>query len=281
MSTNELTNKNSSVKLNNGVTIPRVGLGVFQVEDGKQTEQVVHWGLEAGYRHIDTAKAYGNEESVGRAVRDSGLPREQIFITTKLWNADTRAGKAREACENSLRHLGTDYIDLYLIHWPTEGYERAWDDMQKLYHEQKIRAIGVSNFNIHHLETLAKSGALTPAANQIECHPLHNQTELRQYCADNNIAVEAWSPLGGTGGNLLQNEDINKLAANYGKSPAQIVLRWDLQSNMITLPKSVSQARIAANIDLFDFELSTEDMDFINSLNQNKRVGPDPDNFNF
>jgi diketogulonate reductase-like aldo/keto reductase len=278
---NDLTNKNSSVKLNNDVTIPRVGLGVFQVEAGKETEQVVHWGLEAGYRHIDTAKAYGNEESVGRAVSDSGLPREQIFITTKLWNADTRAGKAREACENSLRRLGTDYIDLYLIHWPTEGYERAWDEMQKLYHEQKIRAIGVSNFNIHHLETLKRSGALTPAANQIECHPLNNQEELRQYCADNNIAVEAWSPLGGTGGNLLQNEDINKIAAKYGKSPAQIVLRWDLQSGMITLPKSVNQARIAANIDLFDFELSADDMAFINSLNQNKRVGPDPDNFSF
>lgn len=268
-------------KLHNGVAIPTVGLGVFQIENGPVAEKAIRSAIDAGYRHIDTARAYHNEESVGKAVRNAGIPRDEIFVTTKLWNADIRAGRARAACEESLSRLGLDYIDLYLIHWPADGFEVAWSEMETLYREGKLRAIGVSNFQDHHINTLMQNATITPMVNQIECHPLLTQKPLREYCESKGIACEAWSPLGGTGGNLLDHSALAAIAQRYGKSVAQIILRWDIQGGLITLPKSVHPDRIASNINIYDFELSAEDMAAIDSLNQDRRVGPDPDHFNF
>lgn len=269
------------IQFNNGVKIPQLGLGVYQTEDGKETENAVLWALEEGYRHIDTAKIYGNEKGVGTGVKSSGISREDIFITTKLWNEDIRQGRTEEAFEESLKLLQTDYIDLYLIHWPVEGFEKAWNVMEKLYEKGKIKAIGVSNFHKSHLERLEKIGTVMPAANQIESHPYFNNQDLIDYCLSKNIAVQVWSPLGGTGGNLLQDKFLAELAQKYKKSPAQIVLRWDIQRNVIVIPKSTHKDRITSNKEIFDFELSAQDMEKINNLNRNLRVGPDPDNFNF
>lgn len=269
------------INLSNGVRIPQLGLGVWQTENGRQTEDAVCWALEAGYRHIDTAKAYGNERSVGDGVRKSGIPREEIFITTKLWNEDVRAGRARAAFEKSLKELGTDYVDLYLIHWPADGFEEAWLAMEELYNAGKIRAIGVSNFHKSHLDKLASAAHIKPMVNQIESHPYFNNQELIDDCLANDIAVEVWRPLGGTGGNVLQDEVLGQLAQKYGKSPAQIVLRWDVQRKVIVIPKSIHQERIVSNFDIFDFELTDDDMKIINGLNRNRRVGPNPDNFDF
>ncbi len=221
--------------LNNGIKIPQLGLGVFQTPDGIITENSVKWALEAGYRHIDTAMIYRNEASVGKAIKESGVAREDIFLTTKLWNEDIRQGRAKAAFEESLEKLQTDYVDLYLIHWPAKGYAEAWKDMEELYGEGRIKAIGVSNFQKHHLETLDKTAKITPAVNQIESHPYFNNQELIDYCLGRNIAVEVWSPLGGTGGNLLEDKDIAALAEKYGKTPAQIVIQWDIQRGVIVL----------------------------------------------
>ncbi len=272
---------NQYKKLNNGVEIPVFGLGVFRAEPGAETENAVRYALEAGYRHIDTAAAYDNEESVGKGIKASGVKREDIFITTKLWNGDIRAGLERQAVEDSLRYLQTDYIDLYLIHWPVEGYMKSWHIMEQLYKEGKIRAIGVSNFHKHHLETLFNESDIVPAVNQIEIHPLLSQNELIEYCTSKGIAVEAWSPMGGAKGNLFDNAVINKIAADKGKTAAQIMLRWHLQRDTIVIPKSVKRDRIISNGDIFDFELTAEEMAAINSLNINHRFGSDPDNFNF
>lgn len=267
--------------LNNGVEIPMLGMGVFQTKEGKETEDAVRWALEAGYRHIDTAKAYGNEKNVGEGIRQSGVNRADIFVTTKLWNDDIRQGNTRDAFFQSLNEMGMDYLDMYLIHWPAGGFVEAWKEMEKLYKEGYIRAIGVSNFQDYHLNTLLESAEIKPAVNQVECHPLMSQAPLREFCRGHEIACEAWSPLGGTGGNLLQNEVLCEIAEKYGKSPAQVVIRWDLQSDIITIPKSIHKNRIESNRDVFDFELSQEDMERIDGLNKNLRVGPSPDNFDF
>lgn len=269
------------VQLNNGVKIPQLGLGVFQTPEGDQTRNAVKWALEAGYRHIDAAKIYGNEKSVGLGIRESGVARSDIFLTTKLWNEDIRRGRAKAAFEESLEALGTDYIDLYLIHWPADGYEQAWADMEELYAGGRIRAIGVSNFHRHHLERLEKSAKVLPAVDQIESHPYLNNQELIDFCHGKGMAVEVWSPLGGTGGNLMEDAALRDLAEKHGKTPAQIILRWDIQRNVIVIPKSTHQERIISNQEVFDFELPEEDMALINSLNRNQRVGSDPDNFNF
>ncbi|ATW26831.1 aldo/keto reductase [Candidatus Formimonas warabiya] len=272
----------TSKKLNNGVAIPFFGLGVFQSKAGDETAHAVRWAIEAGYRHIDTAAIYQNEESVRRGIVESGVPREQIFLTTKLWNGDMRKGRQREAFENSLKLLGTDYVDLYLIHWPVPGkYKKSWKVLEELYHSGRVRAIGVSNFHQHHLDDLLADAKVLPAVNQVECHPRLSQEPLMAYCQKLNIAFEAWSPLGGTGGDLLQDERLKKIGAKYHKTPAQVVLRWDLQRGMITIPKSVHQDRIIANTDIYDFELTPEDMAAINGMNENRRVGADPDNFDF
>ena len=271
-----------NIRFRNGVTIPQVGLGVFRAASGAETENAVKWALAAGYRHIDTAAAYNNEESVGKAVRESGVPRDQIFITTKLWNADTRAGRTKEALKESLKKLGTDYVDLYLIHWPAEGYEKAWLDIVDLYEEGLIRVPGVSNFHAHHLLDLAKLGRTMPMADQIESNPYFSNQEVIDYCFSNDIQVEAWSPLGGSrDGNVLADPVFTRIGAKYGKTAAQLIIRWHMQRGLIVLPKSVHRERIESNFEVCDFTIDREDMALLNSLNKNKRVGADPENFNF
>ncbi|GEO25372.1 glyoxal reductase [Alicyclobacillus acidoterrestris] len=265
--------------LNNGVKMPWFGLGVWQTKAGDEVENAVTYALNAGYRHIDTAAAYQNEEGVGNAVRKSGIPRNELFITTKLWNADQGYDTALRAFEASNKRLGLEYVDLYLIHWPVKGkYKDSWKALEKLYKDGVVRAIGVSNFHIHHLEDLLADAEIVPAVNQVECHPLLTQTELRTFCADHKIQFEAWSPL--MQGHL-DNEVLVNIAKKYNKTPAQVVLRWDLQHGIVTIPKSIRESRIIENAQVFDFELSTDDMHAIDALNENRRFGADPDNFNF
>ncbi|PJM75231.1 aldo/keto reductase [Bifidobacterium simiarum] len=268
-------------RLNNEIKIPRIGLGVFQTPNGLQTENAVLWALENGYRHIDTAMIYGNEASVGAAIAKSGVKRRDIFVTTKLWNEDIRRHRAKEAFEESLDRLGMDYVDLYLIHWPADGWQDAWEAMGELYTDRRVRAIGVSNFQIHHLEELATISDITPAVDQIESSPQFGNGEVIEYCRAHGIAVEAWSPLGGTGGTLLSNPVLTAIGAKYGKSAAQVVIRWHLQRGVIVLPKSTHEQRIHENIDVFDFELSDEDMAAVDALETGVRNGSDPDHFDF
>ncbi len=272
----------STRTLNNGVEIPLLGLGVFRAENGRETERAVLWALEAGYRHIDTAAAYGNEESVGRAIRDSGIPRSEIFLTTKLWNEDSRRGTEAEAFNRSLDLLGTDYVDLYLVHWPVPGrFEKSYVALEPLYRAGHIKALGVSNFHRHHLEALAKATDLTPAVDQVECHPLLGQKPLVDYCEGLGIAVTCWSPLGGVRLNLTADPTLAGIGAKYGKTAAQVIIRWELQRGLVTIPKSVRRERIAENAGVFDFELSHADMLAIGDMNRNQRAGSDPDNFDF
>ncbi len=272
-----------NVKLKSGKEIPVVGLGVFKSASGLETENAVKWALEAGYRHIDTAKVYGNEESVGKAIKESGIKREEIFITTKLWNEDIRQGATRKAVENSLKALQVDYIDLYLIHWAAEGFVEAWLEMEKCYKEGLIKSIGVSNFHKVHFEELLPKASIVPMINQIESHPRLTNYELINYCKDLDIKVQAWSPLGGgaTAKELLANDTLVSIGKKHNKSAAQVVIRWNIQRDVIVLPKSSNKDRIAQNIDVFDFELSLEDMKAIDDLNTNSRVGSHPENFNF
>lgn len=271
---------NSTKKLNNGLQMPIFGLGLFRVKDEAQAVQSVHTALEAGYRMIDTAAAYGNEEYIGHALRQSGTRRDEVFITTKLWNANIREHRVREGLETSLEKLGLDYIDLYLIHWPVpELYLDAWKQMEQFYREGLVKAIGVCNCNRHHLEAILEVADVVPAVNQIELHPYFNQRELRSFCRENGIAVEGWSPL--ANGGLLDNQVILALSQQYRRTPAQIVLRWHLQHDLILIPKSVHAQRIYENSDIFDFSLSDEDMDRIDSLDTGKRLFWDPDNFDF
>ena len=268
-----------SVKiLNNNTKMPLLGLGVFR--SGERTYQAVRDALEVGYRHIDTAMIYENEEAVGQAIKDSGIPREEIFVTTKLWNDDMRARRVQEAFEESLRKLDTDYVDLYLIHWPVkEEFVNSYKVMEKLYLKKQIKAIGVSNFQIHHLETLMKNTDIPPAVTQIETHPYLTNIEVIKYCQSKGIACEAWSPI--AKGKVLTDPKLKELADKYGKTEAQIALKWNLQRGLIIIPKSVHRQRIIENSQIFDFELSQQDMDLISSLNRDLRMGSHPDTFNF
>ncbi|MDQ3856039.1 MAG: aldo/keto reductase [Chloroflexota bacterium] len=268
-----------TVTLNNGVDIPQIGLGVFQTREGSEVELAVSSALEAGYRLIDTAAAYGNEVGVGRAIKASGLPREEVFITTKLWNAYHAYDDALRAFDESLRKLDCGYIDLYLIHWPLpmEGkFPDAWRALEKLYEDGRVRSIGVSNFKPHHLETLRETARTVPAVNQIELHPLLQQRETRTYCAEHRIAIESYSPLM-QAGEAFEDQVISALAHKYGKTPAQVILRWHLQCGFIVIPKSVRPERIRENLELFDFHLSDEEMGQIEGLDQGQRIGADPD----
>lgn len=272
-----------NIVLNNNVEMPQLGLGVWQVENGTEVEQSVRSALERGYRLIDTAAAYGNEAGVGKAIAESNIPREELFITTKLWNSDQGKREARAAFETSLEKLGLDYVDLYLIHWPMPAkntFLETWKVLEDLQQEGKIRAIGVSNFRIQDLETLFAHANVTPAVNQIELHPYFTQTELRAYCAQKNIQVESWSPIGGSKGSLLHDNRLIEIAKRHGKSPAQIVIRWHIQNGLIVIPKSTHEERIAQNIDVFNFELSAEELADISNLDKNERVGPDPATMN-
>jgi diketogulonate reductase-like aldo/keto reductase len=271
------------VTLNNGVTIPQVGLGVFQTKEGAEVERAVQAALEAGYRLIDTAAAYGNEVGVGKAVKASGLPREEVFITTKLWNANHAYEDALRAFDESLAKLDCGYIDLYLIHWPLpmEGkFTEAWKALEHIYADKRVRAIGVSNFKPHHLDEVLKGAQTVPAVNQIELHPFLQQQETRAYCAEHGIVVESYSPLM-QAGEALEHPVIAKLAQQYGKTPAQVILRWHVQSGFIVIPKSVKPERIRENLDLFDFELSEQDMRAIDGMDRGQRIGADPDTASF
>ncbi|GAA1360902.1 aldo/keto reductase [Catellatospora chokoriensis] len=265
------------VTLNNGVLMPQLGFGVWQVDDDA-AEHAVTTALEAGYRSIDTAKIYGNEQGVGRALRASGLPREQLFVTTKLWNTEHQYDKALRAFDDSLASLGLDYLDLYLMHWPVPSqdlYTDAWRAMEKLYADKRVRAIGVSNFTVQTMSRLLDEFDVVPAVNQIELHPHFPQEELRKLHAVHDIATEAWSPLG-QGKGLLDDPVLARVAAKHGKSPAQAVLRWHLQLGNVVIPKSVTPSRIAENIAVFDFALDDEDMAAIATLDNGGRIGPDP-----
>lgn len=266
--------------LHNGVKMPWFGLGVYKVKDGSEASESVRIAIQNGYRSIDTAAIYKNEEGVGQGIKESGIPREELFITSKVWNADQGYESTLTAFDQSLKRLELDYLDLYLIHWPVEGkFIETWKALEKLYKDGKVKAVGVSNFHIHHLRDLLKEAEIKPMVNQVEFHPHLTQVELKQFCESEGIQLEAWSPL--KQGELLEDETIKEIAESYRKSPAQIILRWDLQQKVITIPKSIKEYRIIANADIFDFELTNEDMDRINALNKDERCGPDPDNFDF
>ena len=279
-----MKNLQSTTTLHNGTKMPWLGLGVFKVEEGQELVNAVKTAITHGYRSVDTAAIYGNEVGVGQGIREAleetGIAREDLFITSKVWNSELGYASTIAAYEESLTKLGLDYLDLYLIHWPVAGkYKEAWRALETLYKEGRVKAIGVSNFQIHHLEDLMKDAEIKPMANQVEYHPRLTQKELQSFCQQHDIQLEAWSPL--MQGQLLDNTDLQEIADKYGKSVAQVILRWDLQNGVITIPKSTKEHRIAENASVFDFELTADDMKRIDSLNQNHRVGPDPDNFEF
>lgn len=264
--------------------MPWFGLGVFKVENGSDTVNSVRTAIINGYRSIDTAAIYGNESGVGQGIREAleetGLSREDLFITSKVWNADLGYDSALAAYETSLEKLGLDYLDLYLIHWPVPGkYKDAWRALEKLYKDGRVKAIGVSNFQIHHLEDVMADAEVVPMVNQVEYHPRLTQEELHEFCKSHNIQLEAWSPL--MQGELLDHPMLEEIAMKAEKTTAQVILRWDLQNGVITIPKSIKEHRIIQNAQVFDFELTDEDMQRISALNENKRIGADPDNFNF
>lgn len=273
-----------TITLHNGVKMPGLGLGVFKVEEGPDLVNAVRAAIVHGYRSIDTAAIYGNEQGVGEGIvagiKETGIKREDLFITSKVWNSDLGYESTIEAYETSLNKLGLDYLDLYLIHWPVEGkYQEAWRALETLYTEGKVKAIGVSNFQIHHLENLMKSATILPMVNQVERHPRLTNKEVLAYCREKGIQLEAWSPL--MQGQILDNEVLQSIAKKHGKSTAQVILRWNLQEQVVVIPKSIKEHRIIANADLYDFELTQIEMDQIDQLNQDLRVGPDPDNFDF
>jgi len=270
----------SSVKLSNGVEMPFLGLGVFRINEGKEVERAVECALETGYRSIDTAAVYGNERGVGKALIRSGIARHEIFLTTKIWNSRQGYQSTFRAFGESLEKLQTSYIDLYLIHWPKGAQSvETWKAMEELYEKGKIRAIGVSNFLIPHLEHLMQHTRIQPMVNQYEFHPRLIQAPLLNFCQQHQIQPEAWRPI--MEGKVNDIPLMQALAKKYGKSPVQIVLRWDIQKGVVTIPKSVTPERIIHNSQIFDFQLSAEDIHLIDQLDQSDRMGADPNNFDF
>ena len=269
-----------TIELNDGGRVPQLGFGVFLVPPG-ETRTAVATALETGYRHIDTARIYDNESEVGEAVAASGIPREELFVTTKVWNADQGRDATLRAIDASLTRLGLDHVDLYLIHWPVpsaDRYVETWRALEEITADGRARAIGVSNFQPAHLDRLAAETGTVPAVNPVELPPHLAQTELREYHAAHGIVTEAWSPLA-RGGDVLTDETVTKIAAGHGRTPAQVVLRWHLQLGNVVIPKSVTPSRIAENLDVFGFELTTEEMAAISALDAGTRIGPDPDTF--
>jgi len=271
-----------TIALNNGVEIPQLGFGVFQIPPD-QTVEATRTALEIGYRHIDTAEMYGNEKGVGEGIRASGVPREEVFVTSKLNNGFHARGAALKAFDGTLEALGFDYLDLFLIHWPLPGidvdYVETWKAMEEIYDSGRCRAIGVSNFKEHHLRRLFGETTVRPAVNQIEIHPYLAQDDLRAFDADHEIVTEAWSPI--AQGKVLDDPAIVTIAENLGRTPAQVVLRWHIQRGDVVFPKSVNRRRMEENFALFDFELSESDMAALTGLDRGERTGPDPDNFNY
>ncbi|HEY2195608.1 MAG TPA: aldo/keto reductase [Actinomycetospora sp.] len=268
------------VRLNSGASIPQLGFGVFQI-DPQDTAKTVQTAFEVGYRHIDTAQMYGNEAEVGEAIANSGLPRDEVFVTTKCNNSNHGYDDSQRALDESLAKLGLEYVDLYLIHWPLPGkdlYVETWKGFEQAAKDGKARSIGVSNFKTHHLDRLARETGTTPAVNQIELHPHLQQPEMREYHRQHGIATEAWSPIG-QGKGVIDEDRIVAIAKGHDKTPAQVTLRWHIQLGNIIFPKSVTDHRIRENFDIFDFELTDEEMSAIGGLDQGKRLGPDPDQF--
>lgn len=276
-----MKNLQSTTTLHNGVEMPWFGLGVFKVEEGTEVVNSVKAAIEAGYKSIDTAAIYGNEAGVGKAIAESNVPREELFITTKVWNSAQGYESTLAAFEESMKKLGLEYLDLYLIHWPVpqqNKYKETWKALEKLYKDGRVRAIGVSNFKEHHLKDLLDNCEVKPMVNQVEYHPRLTQAGIHKLCKENGIQLEAWSPL--MQGGLFEEPTLKEIAQKYDKSIAQVILRWDLQNEVVTIPKSITPHRIQENADIFDFELSADDMEKISSLNQNQRVGSDPDEMN-
>lgn len=283
-----MNNLKDTYTLSNGVNIPCVGFGTWQTPNGETAINSVLEAIKCGYRHIDTAACYGNEESVGKAIKLSGINREELFVTSKLWNTDQGYESTLKAFDKTIKDLGLDYLDLYLIHWPVvKGHKEDWEEsicetwkaFEKLYSEGKIRAIGVSNFKPHHLKVIFENCNIKPMVNQIELHPSHNQDETVKFCRNNNILVEAWGPL--STGRIFKVKEMQDIADKYNKSIAQITLRWHIQNEILPLPKSVTPSRIKENSMIFDFELLKEDMDLIQNLKGCEGSGVDPDNINF
>lgn len=265
--------------------MPLVGYGVFRVPEGDDLAEAVKTAIAKGYRSIDTAQVYRNEESVGRGIRaaiEEGLvTREELFITSKVWNDGLSYEETLAAYDSSLEKIGLDYLDLYLVHWPgiDQNYLEVYKALEKIYQDGRVRSIGVSNFHVHHLESLLKATTVVPVINQIEFHPHLTQEEVRAYCKDKGIQVEAWSPL--MNGSLLEETLIQELAAKYGKTPAQIVLRYDVQHDVVTIPKTMTPARMTENLAVFDFALTEQEMTQLDAMNDGLRCGPDPEKFNF
>ncbi len=275
-----ITDINGTWTLNNGLEMPYFGLGVFKTNDGDEVIQSINYALDTGYRLIDTAALYYNEKGVGEAVRNSSVGRENIFVTSKVWNLDQGYDNTLRAFEQSIDKLGFDYLDLYLVHWPVqEKYKDTWLALEHLYDQGVVKAIGVSNFLVHHLEDLLSSANIIPMVNQVEFHPYVVQQQLLDYCTQNKIQFESWSPL--MQGKILQVKELNEIAEKYNKNVVQLVLRWNLQKNVIVIPKTVHKDRIESNAEIFDFEISVEDMVLIDSLDRNERTGAHPDTFDF
>ncbi|SEJ87571.1 Aldo/keto reductase [Bhargavaea ginsengi] len=273
-------NLQSKKTLANGVEMPRLGLGVYKMTEPSESVEAMTAALEAGYLAIDTASLYGNEVQVGEAVRASGVKREDIFITSKVWNTDQGYDETLRAFEKSLENLKMDYLDLYLTHWPVEGkFTDTYRAIERLYEEKLIRVPGVSNHHRHHLEAVFAKANVKPMVNQIELHPYLSQEPLREFCQEENIAVTAWSPL--ARGKLMEEPVVARIAETHGKAPAQVVIRWHLQHDIIVIPKSVRPERVRSNADVFDFTLSDEEMQQLDALNRNERTGKDPDNMDF
>ncbi|WP_420401487.1 aldo/keto reductase [Flagellimonas sp.] len=276
----KITDLQGSFELHNGVQMPYFGLGVYLAKDGEEVSNAVKVALKHGYRHVDTASIYNNEVGVGLGIKESNVDRKDVFVVSKVWNADQGYDSTLRAFDASLERLGLDYLDLYLIHWPKgERSKETWKAMERIYREKRVRAIGVSNFMQHHLEDVLTDAEIVPMVNQMEFHPYLVQQDLVNFCKGKGIQYEAWSPM--MQGNIFDLPILKQMAGKYGKTVAQIVLRWDLQKGVVTIPKSSKPERIVSNADLFDFELSAEDVHVLDNLDRGQRFGPDPNNFDF
>lgn len=276
----KITNLQGKFTLHNGVEMPYLGLGTYQSDNNQEVVDAVRFALDFGYRHLDTAAVYENEEGVGKGIEESSVAREDVFVVSKVWNADQGYERTLKAFDASLERLNMGYLDLYIIHWPVKGkYKDTWRALEKLYREKRIRAVGVSNFMEHHLKDLLRDAEIVPMVNQMEFHPYVIQQDLVDFCLSKAIQYEAWSPF--MQGKLFKLDICEQLSQKYGKSPAQIILRWNLQKGVVTIPKSSKKDHIASNADIFDFELSVEDIAQLDRLDRGERIGPDPDNFDF
>nr|WP_299071401.1 aldo/keto reductase [uncultured Allomuricauda sp.] len=276
----KITDLQGTFELHNGVQMPYFGLGVYLSKDGNEVTNAVKEALNHGYRHIDTASIYNNEKGVGIGVEESNIERKDVFVVSKVWNSDQGYDTTLKAFDDSLERLRMDYLDLYLIHWPKgDRSKETWRAMERLYNEKRVRAIGISNFLQHHIEDLLTEADIVPMVNQMEFHPYLVQQELVDFCNQKGIQYEAWSPM--MQGKIFDLDILKDLANKYDKTVAQIVLRWDLQKGVVTIPKSVKKERIISNATIFDFELTPEDVQLLDSLDKGQRFGPDPDNFDF